>query len=300
MSFKAPRLYATLVAVAPALIVPSAALPATLPPPPPPLSDHFPREVEGYSTSEMNAAYQAWVGGQIFEAARIALDRAVPKNMTGSKGMAHYRFSDGPRLSARPAPGHGGDLYHFAFICPRPTQPTLHRKDEKVQAYLERISAECTWRVYWVEARDLILRDVEFEVQPDFEKLARHLREARVTDVWSTPDEVFMSLGDPMPALVAALDVQTATAKECPAILISLEAIEELALEIDIRNVGRDTQSVMPAHHPNIFKAELPIAHGGNGEGRIILSDFGLGMAYETWKIVDESVGRCFEQSDDA
>ncbi len=266
-------------------------------PPPPPVLDNVPKEVSGYSTNSMNAAYQYWIGDQIFEAGRIALDRAVPKNLSRSNGNALYRLSDGPRISARPAAGNGGDLYHFAFICPRPTQPTPRRKNEKVQKYIERISKACTWRVYMAEARDLILRDVAFDVQPDFEKLAKQLHEAGVTDVWSTPDEVFMALGDPMPALVAAIDVQTSTAEECPAISTVLEALEQMTLEIDIRNVGRDTESVMPHHHPSIFEAEFPIAHGGNGDGRIVLSDLGAGVAYESWKIIHESVRRCFEQS---
>lgn len=275
----------------------AAAASASLPPPPPPLPDNIPKEVGGYSANAMNAAYQSWVAGQIIEAGRIALERAVPKNLSQSKGKTHYRLSDGPQVSARPALGHGGDLYHFAFVCPRPTKPTPLRKNEKVQEYSERISQECTWRVYMVEARDLILRDVAFDLPPDFEKLAKYLHEAGVTDVWSTPDDVFMALGDPMPALVAATDVQMSTAEKCPAIATALEGLEQMALVIDIRNVGQDTESVMPSHHPSIFEAEFPIAHGGIGDGRIVLTDLGAGVAYESWRIVDERVRRCFEQS---
>jgi hypothetical protein len=283
-------------AIAAALLLAATSAAAAPPPPPPPLDSGVPAQVGGYSTSAMNAVYSYWLRRQVAEAGAKALDRAVVKSYSESEGQSVFSLRNGPRVSAQTVWQDTADHVAFQYVCPRAADaPTL--SSGQFLDYLKRIESQCGWQMMHARARFHFAEKSlgEEKLRPDFQRLSKLLREAGIAapNDGSIPDQIFRELGDPGPILKAAVQIHTVTAKQCPGVERFLATLEGKQVTVDMEKVGGDRRLVTPHHHPSMFRVEIPLAHGGNGSGKIDLQDYGSGVAYEAWQSFDEALRSC-------
>jgi hypothetical protein len=266
------------------------------PPPPPPLEKSVPAEVGGYSTNAMNAVYRYWLHRQVAGAGRAALDRALPKSYSESAGQSVFSMGKGPKVSAQTVWQDSADHIAFQYVCPRAADAPATTSSQFLE-YLEQIESQCGWQAMRSQARFHFAEKAFGQelLRPDFQRLSKLLREAGIAapNDGSIPDEIFRALGDPAPFLEAAVRIDTITAKQCPGLEQFLAKLEGKRVTVDMEKIGGDRSFVSPHHHPSIFRVEIPIAHGGNGSGKIELQDYGSGDASDVWQALDQALRSC-------
>lgn len=240
----------------------------------------MPAEVGGYSTNAMNAVYNYWLQRQVAEAAHVALERAAPKPLSQAEGNGQFALRSGPVVSARTVWQDSEDRYAFHFVCPRAADARGQPPGQFLD-YLNRIKSECVWQVSRAVARfSLARRELgQEQLRPDFARFAELLRKAGITRIndGDIPGEVFRALGDPAPILEKAVEIDMVSATQCPSVADLMGRWEGTPLKLDLENVGAARTFVTPHHHPSIFQLQIPIMHGGNGSGKIDLTDLRVG-----------------------